>query len=93
MYLFCSKIISKDETPPTVLSEEFAEQEPVTARHNGIQSQFKQYKSVQKVVNWIKIQPKHRLCQHKSSCVYYTLQIKNVQDYPEAFYSNMGLVR
>ncbi|XP_076079713.1 transmembrane protein 135-like isoform X1 [Mytilus galloprovincialis] len=69
-----SKLIGKDELPSTALSEETEKQEPVPVRHNGFQQQIKQNKSIQTVVRWLKDQSKHRLCQHKNSCIYYTLK-------------------
>ncbi|XP_063402438.1 transmembrane protein 135-like isoform X4 [Mytilus trossulus] len=69
-----SKLIGKDELPSTALSEETEKQEPVPVRQNGFQQQIKQNKSIQTVVRWLKDQSKHRLCQHKNSCIYYTLK-------------------
>ncbi|XP_052090112.1 transmembrane protein 135-like isoform X2 [Mytilus californianus] len=69
-----SKLIGIEELPSTALSEETEKQEPVPVRHNGFQHQIKQNKSIQTVVRWLKDQRKHRLCQHKNSCIYYTLK-------------------
>jgi hypothetical protein len=81
--LYFSKLLGKEELPVTILSEDPAIQEPVSQRRNGIEHQIKKYKSIQNVVKWLKDQPKHNLCQHKSSCIYYILKVNQVTIYLE----------